>query len=176
MLTQTLFELNSLSTGCSKSGVGRPKIFFFLPLLATLDLHFNSKKIRRTPKTNFFVLELLGIILNTALSQHCFYTKTKFLMGPVYDRIMTALWQYNDSNMTGKCHHYPEQCDGWHEAGHEGEGDGQHGGSSVSHQVLAVCLLPATTQSEVAADYGYKVSILISNRLTMFKRPFSIVY
>ena len=95
MLTQTLFELNSLSTGCSKSGVGRPKIFFFLPLLATLDLHFNSKQIRKTPKTNFFVLELLGIILNTALSQHCFYTKTKLLMGPVYDRIMTAslgLW------------------------------------------------------------------------------------
>ena len=95
MLTQTLFELNSLSTGCSKSGVGRPKIFFFLPLLATLDLHFHSKQIRKTPKTNFFVLELLGIILNTALSQHCFYTKTKFLMGPVCNRIMTAslgLW------------------------------------------------------------------------------------
>ena len=90
MLTQTLFELNSLSTGCSKSGVGRPKIFFFLPLLATLDLHFNSKQIRKTPKTNFFVLELLGIILNTALSQHCFYTK----LSTWWALSVTELWQH----------------------------------------------------------------------------------
>lgn len=63
MLTQTLLELNCLSKGCSKRGVGRPSLFLLLPLeLPTLDLHFSKKQRMRIPRMNFFALELLVII------------------------------------------------------------------------------------------------------------------
>ena len=63
MLTQTLLELKFLSNCCSKRGIGRLRLFLLFPGLPTLDFHFRKKQRRRVPKTNFFVFELLGIML-----------------------------------------------------------------------------------------------------------------